>query len=77
MIIYNIRQNGPYEKEKMILNMGQLHNLVYKQKENFNDKHKIYQELEQIDSYLKSIYDTDSDTGANQICLMMQKARIE
>ena len=26
MIIYNIRRNGPYEYDKFILNMGQIHN---------------------------------------------------
>lgn len=30
MIIYNIRANGPYEYDKMMLNYGQLHNLYKK-----------------------------------------------
>lgn len=80
MIIYNIRQNGPYELDKFILNIGQLHNLVYNQRQNFNShkKNKLYEQLEKINSCLSSIYDEqDSDIGSNQIYLMLQKARIE
>lgn len=37
MIIYNIRANGPYEYDKLILNIGQLHNEYLELQHAFED----------------------------------------
>lgn len=50
MILYNIRANGPFEYDKFILNIGQLHNEVL-------DMHKEYQkaDINEQDDILSSM----------------------
>ena len=37
MILYNIRNNGPFEYDKFILNIGQLHNKVLDIKKEYHN----------------------------------------
>lgn len=47
MIVYNMRYRGPYEYDKLILNVFQYHNLVLRLKKRMKDKDC---ELEEIQS---------------------------
>lgn len=76
MIIYNIRNNGPYEKDKFLLNVGQLHNLAEDLKEEFSYERKIYKQLEKVNQTIENIYDDKLDSGANQIFLRLTKERM-
>ena len=44
MIVYNIRHNGPYEYDKIILNTFQLYNLIRNMKKKLAG-HEIYSQL--------------------------------
>lgn len=68
MILYNIRANGPFEYDKFILNIGQLHNMCIAVKEqyeesslkkDFNNKlsEHIYDYVQPKESYGNAIYD--------------------
>ena len=37
MILYNIRANGPFEYDKFILNIGQLHNMCLEAEKQYQD----------------------------------------
>lgn len=67
MIIYNIRKNGPYEKDKFILNIGQLHNKVMDEQENF-EKSDIHLQLRALNNLIKEY--TKEDSLANQMALI-------
>lgn len=67
MIIYNIRKNGPYEKDKFILNIGQLHNKVMDEQENF-EKSDIHLQLKALNNLIKEY--TKEDSLANQMALI-------
>lgn len=73
MIIYNIRKNGPYEKDKFILNIGQLHNKVMDEQENF-EKSDIYLQLKALNNLIREY--TKEDSLANQMALI-EKERDE
>lgn len=67
MIIYNIRKNGPYEKDKFILNIGQLHNKVEKEKKTYKSS-DIHLQLQALENMVESLINEDS--LANQILLI-------
>ena len=67
MIIYNIRKNGPYEKDKFILNIGQLHNKVMDEQENF-EKSDIHFQLKALNNIIREY--TKEDSLANQMALI-------
>ena len=67
MIIYNIRKNGPYEKDKFVLNIGQLHNKVMDEQENF-EKSDIHLQLKALNNLIKEY--TKEDSLANQMALI-------
>ncbi len=67
MIIYNIRKNGPYEKDKFILNIGQLHNKVMDEQENF-EKSDIHLQLKALNNLIREY--TKEDSLANQMALI-------
>lgn len=69
MIIYNIRKNGPYEKDKFYLNIGQLYNKIMFEKEKIKNDN-IYLQLKALDNMVKNY--TSEDSLANQI-LMIEK----
>lgn len=73
MIIYNIRKNGPYEKDKFILNIGQLHNKVMDEQENF-EKSDIHLQLKTLNNLIREY--TKEDSFANQMALI-EKERDE
>lgn len=73
MIIYNIRKNGPYEKDKFILNIGQLHNKVMDEQENF-EKSDIHLQLKTLNNLIREY--TKEDSLANQMALI-EKERDE
>lgn len=73
MIIYNIRKNGPYEKDKFILNIGQLHNKVMDEQENF-EKSDIHLQLKALNNLIREY--TKEDSLANQMTLI-EKERDE
>lgn len=73
MIIYNIRKNGPYEKDKFILNIGQLHNKVMDEQENF-EKSDIHLQLKALNNLIREY--TKEDSLANQMALI-EKERDE
>lgn len=67
MIIYNIRKNGPYEKDKFTLNIGQLHNKVMDEQENF-EKSDIHLQLKALNNLIREY--TKEDSLANQMALI-------
>lgn len=71
MIIYNIRKNGPYEKDKFILNIGQLHNKVIDEKDYFN-KSDIHLQLKELNNLIKEY--TKEDSLANRIALIEKES---
>lgn len=71
MIIYNIRKNGPYEKDKFYLNIGQLHNEVEKEKEAIS-KSEIHLQLQALNNMIQSY--TSEDSLANQILSIAKEA---
>ena len=73
MIIYNIRKNGPYEKDKFILNIGQLHNKVMDEQKNF-EKSDIHLQLKTLNNLIREY--TKEDSLANQMALI-EKERDE
>lgn len=73
MIIYNIRKNGPYEKDKFILNIGQLHNKVMDEQKNF-EKSDIHLQLKALNNLIREY--TKEDSLANQMALI-EKERDE
>ena len=73
MIIYNIIKNGPYEKDKFILNIGQLHNKVMDEQENF-EKSDIHLQLKALNNLIREY--TKEDSLANQMALI-EKERDE
>lgn len=73
MIIYNIRKNGPYEKDKFILNIGQLHNKIMDEQENF-EKSDIHLQLKALNNLIREY--TKEDSLANQMALI-EKERDE
>lgn len=73
MIIYNIRKNGPYEKDKFILNIGQIHNKVMDEQENF-EKSDIHLQLKALNNLIREY--TKEDSLANQMALI-EKERDE
>ena len=64
MILYNIRANGPFEYDKFILNIGQLHNESNTLKEQY--KESALKKENNIDSYLEQ-YIQPKETYANSI----------
>ena len=67
MIIYNIRNNGPYEYEKFILNIGQIHNLVYDLKEEYSN-HQIHTILDKLNKQIEEL--TAQDSISNKLILL-------
>lgn len=67
MIIYNIRKNGPYEKDKFILNICQLHNKIMEEKTYF-DSNEIHLQKEALENLISEYVKEDS--LANQITLI-------
>lgn len=67
MIIYNIRKNGPYEKDKFILNIGQLHNKVIDEQKNF-ERSDIHLQLKELNNLIGEY--TKEDSLANKIALI-------
>ena len=49
MILYNLRFNGPYEYDKLILNVFQLYNLVEEEKEKYA-AHSILKQLSDLNN---------------------------
>ncbi len=71
MIIYNIRKNGPYEKDKFYLNIGQLHNEVEKERKVFLES-EVHLQLKVLENMIKDY--TNEDSLANQILLLEKEA---
>ena len=59
MTIYNIRKNGPYEYDKFVLNIGQVHNLVKKMELRYGSD-KIHDYVDYLDEIIKQITKDDS-----------------
>ena len=70
MIIYNIRNNGPYEFDKWILNIGQIHNFVYDTKEKYAG-HDIHIQLKELNVQIKNICAENS--WLNKLALKSRK----
>ena len=67
MIIYNIRNNGPYEYEKFILNIGQIYNLIYDLKKEYAN-HEIHSILDNLNQEIKNL--TAHDSISNKLVLL-------
>ena len=67
MIIYNIRKNGPYEKDKFILNIGQLHNKVIDEQKNF-ERSDIHLQLKELNNLIREY--TKEDSLADKIAVI-------
>ena len=73
MILYNMRYRGPFEYDKFVLNIFQIHNEVKMLVRKFNENEEgnlldIYKDINQI---YKSLTDKDSD--GMKILLMEHK----
>lgn len=67
MIIYNIRNNGPYEYEKFVLNIFQIYNLIYDEKQKFA-QHQIHDTLEYLNQQITEL--TKEDSLGNELSLI-------
>ena len=67
MIIYNIRNNGPYEYEKFVLNIFQIYNLIYDEKQKFA-QHQIHDMLEYLNQQITEL--TKEDSLGNELSLI-------
>lgn len=72
MIIYNIRKNGPYEYDKFMLNIGQIHNKVKEIIKEYKN-HEIHQKSTLLDFEIKTI--TDKNSLLDQLLLIAAKTR--
>ena len=73
MILYNIRYRGPFEYDKFVLNIFQIHNEVKMLVRKFNENEEgnlldIYKDINQIYESL-----TDKDSDGMKILLMEHK----
>ena len=73
MILYNMRYRGPFEYDKFVLNIFQIHNEVKMLVRKFNENEEgnlldIYKDINQIYESL-----TDKDSDGTKILLMEQK----
>lgn len=60
MIIYNIRANGPYEYDKLMLLYGQLHNLAVMTEQRWNN-HSVHGQDAVLSEMIRSV--TGEDGG--------------
>lgn len=67
MIIYNIRNNGPYEYEKFVLNIFQIYNLIYDEQQKFA-QHQIHDTLEYLNQQIIEL--TKEDSLGNELSLI-------
>lgn len=77
MILYNLRFNGPYEYDKLILNVFQLYNLVEEEKEKYA-AHPILKKLSDLNNIIKEKTQYDARTRTNTCIdrlLMVNKMR--
>lgn len=72
MIIYNLRNNGPYEFDKFMLNIGQLYNKAEDEKELFA-AHEIHSQLKQLENELENL--NKDGSWFNMIILLERKNR--
>lgn len=70
MIFYNIRRNGPYEYDKFILNIAQIHNAVVELQLSFPDD-DFTSGKEQIDEIYDSV--TGEDSVANTVQILCRE----
>lgn len=73
MILYNMRYRGPFEYDKFVLNIFQIHNEVKMLVRKFNENEEgnlldIYKDINQIYESL-----TDKDSNGMKILLMEHK----
>ena len=73
MILYNMRYRGPFEYDKFVLNIFQIHNEVKMLVRKFNENEEgnlldIYKDINQIYESLK-----DKDSDGMKILLMEHK----
>lgn len=68
MILYNIRKNGPYEYDKWILNIGQIHNAAV----DLYDNAKPIRDLKTIRRDIDILLD-DELLRANRIQILKNK----
>ena len=73
MILYNMRYRGPFEYDKFVLNIFQIHNEVKMLVRKFNENEEgnlldIYKDINQIYESL-----TDKDSDGIKILLMEHK----
>ena len=73
MILYNMRYRGPFEYDKFVLNIFQIHNEVKMLVRKFNENEEgnlldIYKDINQIYESL-----TDKDSDEMKILLMEHK----
>lgn len=73
MILYNMRYRGPFEYDKFVLNIFQIHNEVKMLVRKFNENEEgnlldIYKDINQIYESL-----TDKDSDGMKILLMEHK----
>ena len=73
MILYNMRYRGPFEYDKFVLNIFQIHNEVKMLVRKFNENEEgnlldIYKDINQIYESL-----TDKDSDGTKILLMEHK----
>lgn len=73
MILYNMRYRGPFEYDKFVLNIFQIHNEVKMLVRKFNENEEgnlldIYKDINQIYEYL-----TDKNSNGMKILLMEHK----
>lgn len=72
MIVYNIRANGPYEYEKFVLLLGQLHNLCEDAREKYRQSDVL-----RYDRILSGMVEeiTAADNMLNKVAAMQEALR--
>ena len=67
MILYNIRANGPFEYDKLILNIGQLHN-AYQKANTIYQNSPLFENLKIVDTMIADC--TKKDNLMNRLALI-------
>lgn len=74
MIIYNVRNMGPYQSDVLSLNIYQIYNKVKEAKAVYNG-HAIHSQLKELDDTIKELTLCDRSNTLIERLLLLAKAK--
>lgn len=74
MIIYNVRNMGPYQSDVLCLNIYQIYNKVREAKAVYNG-HAIHSQLKELDDIIKEMTLCEDSNTLIERLLLLKKAR--